>query len=99
MIVEHAILDVPPGLTQAYERALVEALPLIQASPGFIDLEIRPCHETAGRYLLLVRWQRLEDHVAGFRKSERYDRWKELLHPFYDPFPTVEHFGEPVARA
>lgn len=37
----------------------------------------------------------VEDHTVGFRGSEQYQRWRALLHHFYDPFPTVEHF-EPV---
>jgi heme-degrading monooxygenase HmoA len=45
------------------------------------------------RYLLLVSWERLEDHTEGFRKSPEYEEWRRLLHHFYDPFPTVEHFS------
>ena len=33
-----------------------------------------------------------EDHTVGFRGSADYQRWRELLHHFYDPFPVVEHF-------
>jgi heme-degrading monooxygenase HmoA len=45
-------------------------------------------------YLLLVRWNTLEDHTVGFRGSADDEHWPKLLHPFYDPFPTVEHFAE-----
>ena len=76
-----------------------EALPLISATPGFGGLEVRPCLETPGRYLLLVRWEKLEDHTQGFRGSERYQKWRALLHHFYEPFPLVEHYGSPVATA
>lgn len=99
MIVEFAILSVRPGQGPAFERAMAEARPLIAATPGFLGLEVRPCLEAAGRYLLLVRWRTLEDHTEGFRGSERYARWKALLHHFYDPFPVVEHYGEPVVEA
>ena len=33
-----------------------------------------------------------EDHTIGFRQSPEYQRWRGMLHHFYDPFPTVEHF-------
>lgn len=94
MILESAILNVRAGHEAAFERALLQARPLIAASPGFIELEIRRCIETANRYLLSVKWQSLEDHTIGFRQSERYQRWRALLHHFYEPFPTVEHYGE-----
>jgi heme-degrading monooxygenase HmoA len=55
--------------------------------------KLQKCIERPSRYLLLVSWERLEDHTEGFRKSEAYEEWKRLLHHFYDPFPTVEHFS------
>jgi heme-degrading monooxygenase HmoA len=97
MIIEHALLDVAPSRQKEYEAALDQALPLISATPGFLGLEVRPSLEIPGRFLLLVRWEKLEDHTQGFRGSDRYQQWRALLHHFYDPFPEVTHFGEPVA--
>lgn len=99
MILEHAVLDIRPGEAGAFEAAMGEALPLISASEGFLGLEVRRCLENPDRYLLLVRWENVEAHDPGFRGSDRYTSWKALLHRFYDPFPTVEHYGEPVATA
>ena len=90
MILEHAILDVDPAEMADYEAALKEALPLIAETPGFMRLEIRPCLEKPGRYLLLVEWRELADHTVGFRSSDRYQAWKNLLHRFYTPFPLVD---------
>jgi heme-degrading monooxygenase HmoA len=60
--------------------------------PGFISLELQRCVEIRNRYLLLVKWSTLQDHTIGFRTSSEYQEWKALLHHFYDPFPTVEHY-------
>jgi heme-degrading monooxygenase HmoA len=96
MILEAAILKIKAGQGKAFEAALREALPLIEATPGFRGLEICPCVEKLDQYLLLVRWDKLEDHTIGFRESERYPKWRAALHHFYDPFPTVLHYEEPV---
>lgn len=96
MILESAMLSVKPGQNAAFEAAMTEARPLIAASPGFQGIEVRPCIERPGNYLLLVRWARLEDHTEGFRTSERYEKWRGLLHHFYDPFPIAEHFADSV---
>jgi heme-degrading monooxygenase HmoA len=96
MILEAALLSVKPGMEPAFEAAMADARPLIAASPGFRGIEVRPCLEQPGRYLLLVSWDRLEDHTDGFRKSDRYPLWREKLHHFYDPFPTVEHFAPSI---
>jgi heme-degrading monooxygenase HmoA len=95
MILELAVLDVRPGERAAFEAAFGEAKSIISAMAGFRHLELQHCLEVPDRYVLLVGWDRLEDHTEGFRGSPEYERWKALLHHFYDPFPTVEHY-EPV---
>ena len=98
MILEAAFLHVRPGTYKAFEAAFRRASPIIAAMPGYLGHELQRCLEVPGKYLLLVRWERLEDHTVGFRDSPRYQEWRALLHHFYDPFPTVEHF-EPVYPA
>lgn len=61
---------------------------------GYRSHELQRCLEEKGKYLLLVRWETLEDHTLGFRGSPEYQEWKKMLHHFYDPFPTVEHFEQ-----
>ena len=95
MILEVAILDVKTGLSQDFETAFAKASAIISGMPGYEGHELQRCLETPGRYVLLVRWQRLEDHTEGFRGSSQYRDWKALLHHFYEPFPAVEHY-EPV---
>ena len=92
MVLEVAILNVREGETRAFEDAFSEAKSIIAGMPGFISLELQRCVEVASRYLLLVEWERLEDHTDSFRGSPEYEEWRRLLHHFYDPFPTVEHF-------
>lgn len=92
MVLEQAVLDVRPGLDPAFEAAFREAKRIISASPGYLGHELHRCVERPNRYLLLVRWRTLEDHTVGFRQSEPYQAWRKLLHAFYDPFPTVEHY-------
>jgi heme-degrading monooxygenase HmoA len=97
MILELAILDVRRGESAAFVAAFAEAKTIISVMPGFDHLELQRCLEDPDRYVLLVGWDRLEDHTEGFRGSAEYQRWRELLHRFYDPFPTVEHY-EPVVH-
>lgn len=92
MILEAAYLQVRPGAQQRFEEAFRQASPLIASIPGYISHRLQRCIEQPSRYLLLVEWQTLAAHVEGFRNSPQYLQWKALLHHFYDPFPTVEHF-------
>lgn len=92
MILEVAILDVKPNLSSEFETAFKTASTIIATMPGYVSHELQCCMETSNRYILLVRWQRLEDHTLGFRQSSQYQEWRSLLHHFYEPFPVVEHY-------
>lgn len=92
MILEVARLDVKAGETAEFEAAFAQAAPIIASMCGYHGHELQRCVEMPNRYLLLVRWERLQDHTVGFRQSAEYLEWKRLLHHFYDPFPMVEHY-------
>jgi heme-degrading monooxygenase HmoA len=98
MILEQALLPVKPGQEPEFEAAFEQAKAIISAVPGFRSFKLSRCIERPNTYLLLVEWERLEDHTEGFRGSPEYQQWRALLHHFYEPFPTVEHFA-PVDSA
>jgi heme-degrading monooxygenase HmoA len=99
VILEVAILNVRSGMTGAFEEAFSRASSIIAAMPGYVSHQLQRCIEAPNRYVLLVNWQTLEAHTVGFRSSPQYQDWKRILHHFYDPFPTVEHYELVLARA
>ena len=92
MILEIAILDVIPAQEKDFESTFAKASSIISSMPGYISHQLQRCIEKQNRYILLVNWETLEAHTVGFRGSEQYQEWRKLLHHFYDPFPTVEHY-------
>lgn len=92
MILEAVMLQVKEGMEAKYEDAFRNASKIISSMNGYISHELQRCIEVKGKYILLVQWERLEDHTVGFRQSNEYQEWKRQLHHFYDPFPIVEHF-------
>ena len=94
MILEVAMLDVIPGREAEFERSFAEARRIISSMPGCLSHDLKRCVEKPSRYILLVSWATLEDHTVGFRGSPQYQEWKALLHHYYDPFPTVEHYRD-----
>jgi heme-degrading monooxygenase HmoA len=93
MILEVAPLSVRPGAETQFETAFRQAQAIIASMPGYLSHELQRCVERPSEYLLLVRWETLEAHEAGFRRSPQYAEWKRLLHHFYDPFPVVSHYS------
>ena len=93
-VLEVALLKVLAGQENDFEIAFRSAQAIIAASPGFLSHQLRRCVERPNQYILLVWWRTLDDHTVGFRGSKPYQEWKRLLHHFYDPAPTVEHYFE-----
>lgn len=92
MILEIAVLDVKPNQEIEFEIAFEKAQYLISGMDGYVSHQLQKCIENKSRYILLVNWEKLEDHTKGFRESNQYQEWRTLLHHFYDPFPIVEHY-------
>ena len=92
MILEVAILEVKTGLENRFVEDFKKASEYISSINGYLSHSLKRCIEQKNKYILLVEWNSLEDHTIGFRQSDQYAHWKELLHHYYDPFPIVEHF-------
>ena len=94
MITEIAILTIRPQDKPAFETSFSQAQHIISGMDGYLGHELLQCIEHDNQYLLVVKWESLEAHTIGFRQSPEYQKWKQLLHHFYEPFPTVEHYQQ-----
>jgi quinol monooxygenase YgiN len=47
--------------------------------------------ENPRRFVLLVEWERLEDHLDGFRGSPAFRSWRAAVGPHLAADPRVEH--------
>ena len=82
MILEVAILDIKDGMSDEFEAAFKQASKIISSMPGYISHELQKCVEVPNRYILLARWETLEAHTVGFRKSARISRMETTFTSF-----------------
>jgi heme-degrading monooxygenase HmoA len=94
MILEIARLAIRPGSEAEFEANVGRAAPLFARAKGCHGIELQRSVETPGRYVLLVRWDTLEDHTVAFRGSEDFLEWRRLVGPFLVGTPEVEHTQE-----
>lgn len=92
MIIEHVHLKIKVGQSADFELAFQQAKQIIAPMHGLNAVQLIKHIHDKHRYILMIFWDRLEDHTEGFRQSEAYQQWKALLHPFYDPHPEVEYY-------
>ncbi len=94
MILEIADFAVLPGTDETFADAVRKGTELLSATPGFVSARLTRSIETPTRFVLLVTWDSVENHTVGFRESENFTRWRELIGPFFDGPPRVEHFDD-----
>ncbi len=92
MILEVATIDIKPGTNSAFEENLQKAQAVISKSKGYIGHQFHQCLEQGNRYVLLIRWETLEDHTKGFRESELFKEWRGLIGSFFESPPNVMHY-------
>lgn len=92
MILEIVQIQVKEGQEAAFEEAFIKASPLIARAKGYIRHELRRCVETKGRYVNLVTWESVDDHMVGFRGSQDFQDFRALVAPFYAVPSTMEHY-------
>jgi heme-degrading monooxygenase HmoA len=90
VILETATFAIGPGESEGFEAAFAEAKTVIAAARGFRDATLHRSIEDPGRYVLLVRWDTLEDHTEGFRGSAAFQEWARILGRYRDGL-VVEH--------
>ena len=94
MVLEIADFTVLPGTGDEFADAVREGIRYVSDTPGFRTARLTRGVETPTRFVLLIEWDSVEAHTVGFRQSENYGRWRELIAPFFDGNPHVEHVDE-----
>lgn len=92
MILEIVTMSVKPELAKAFEAAYRDASHLMSRARGNLGHELKRCVETPGRYILMIKWSSLDDHLGGFRGTPDHAEWQGRMHPFYSAKSTIEHY-------
>ncbi len=92
MILEHADIRIDPAKAAEFETAILRgASTVIAGAKGFKGFKVNRSIESAGRYILMIYWDTLEDHTVGFRQSPAFTEWRSIVGPFFLQPPVVEH--------
>lgn len=91
MIFEMANIEVLPGHPHEFESSVKKALPLFARAPGCHGAELHRVTEKENRYVLLVRWDTVDDHMVHFRQSSDFQTWRELVGSHFAQAPEVVH--------
>lgn len=92
MILELAHITISKQKQEAFEDALGKAKEVLNQADGYVSHEFKRCMEEGSKYILLINWESLEAHTEGFRKSELFKEWRDLIGGFFVEPPQVYHY-------
>jgi len=93
MTVEIADIRIRPEARDAFAEAITRAASTVLArAGGYRRHPILACHESPGRFVLIVEWDSIEAHTVGFRQSPAFVEWRAIIGTFFQEPPHVEHF-------
>jgi heme-degrading monooxygenase HmoA len=94
MILELADIRIQTGMQAQFDSAIERAIGLtIAKAAGYLGHQVQKGIESPERYILMVRWNTLENHTIDFRESHAFTEWRGIVGPFFAAPPTVEHFS------
>lgn len=96
VILEVAYIDVLPGHERDFETAIAYAAEtVLPQAKGFLGFTGHGWGvERPNVFLFTIRWESLEDHTIGFRESELFAEWRNLIGSHFASDPVVEHFTD-----
>jgi heme-degrading monooxygenase HmoA len=93
MILEIADIRIKAGLQAEFEKSVQLGLNTVfPKAKGFRGHVIQHCIESPERYILILKWDTIEDHTVGFRGSPLFAEWRAYVADFFANPPHVEHF-------
>lgn len=94
MILEHVDIRILPGQQTAFEAAMARGLRTVHTrAKGMRSFQLHKCVESPDRYVMQICWERLEDHMAGYRQSPLSPEFRAIVERHFAQPPVMEHFS------
>ena len=94
MILEIADLRIPPGKNAEFDAAIRRGIEtVVSRAKGFRGWQVHKGIESPERYMLMIRWDTLENHTVDFRGGPLFPEWRAIVGPYFAAPPQVEHFA------
>jgi quinol monooxygenase YgiN len=83
---------IPQSEAASFERAYRQAEAVLQASPNCRGYELIRSDKDPQNYILTIFWDSSEGHLEGFRKSNLFPKFLELIRPYIPMIQEMEHY-------
>jgi quinol monooxygenase YgiN len=95
---EHSVevirYTIPPDQHNNFEEAYKEAGKLLEASPYCLGYQVIHGEEEPDHYIVIIDWTSTQEHLNGFRQSQQFMPFFNLVKPFYNNIDEMKHYKQ-----
>lgn len=84
---------IPADKHADFEKAYTEAETCLKQSAYCMNYQVLHGEEEPDHYIVIIDWTSKEDHLNGFRKSDEFKAFFNLVKPFYNNIQEMEHYS------
>ena len=92
-MIEYIRYQIAEDAADAFEAAYAAAAVSLAASPHCLEYELARCHEEPRRYILRIRWDSLDGHLQGFRRSAQVREFFGHIRPYVNAIDEMQHYA------
>jgi heme-degrading monooxygenase HmoA len=92
MIIEVTTIIIKENKNLEFESAFENVGQVLAKAEGYISHELQKCIENTNQYLVLIKWNNLEDHTVKFQPSGLFKELGSLISSFFERKPNVLHY-------
>lgn len=92
MILERAEISVREGKEEAFASVMKDrGCAILAAAEGCHSVRIGRGVENPGKFILLLEWDTVDDHIA-LTKTAEFEEFKQLVGRYFSGPSSMEHF-------
>lgn len=88
-IIRYRVAD---GQGAAFLQAYRDAGVFLDRSPDCLGYDVLHGIEEPDRFIVVIRWQSVERHLEGFRKSSDFPGFFAAVKPFFAAIEEMKHY-------
>ena len=97
MINEYIRYTISSDSADAFVTAYLHAVESLRASAHCLGYELSRCTEDLDQFILCIRWDSTEGHLAGFRKSPEFSSFFAAIKPYVGQIQEMRHYAVELA--
>lgn len=84
--------NIAAGQQASFEQAYTSAGKYLQSSPYCLGYKVVHGKEEPNRYIVIIHWTSMDEHLNGFRKSADFMPFFNLVKPFFNSIEEMKHY-------